>query len=366
MAAFRDTLSYCNLFDLGFSGPPWTFDNKQKDRRNVKARIDRAVASDCWTQLFPDAKVTHICSTRSDHLPLLIEYEKNNQNVKPREMRYETMWERDPGLSVAIEEAWEGGPPCQNLNDLVKKLNTTRSHMHNWSRENFGNITRTATRLRNKIKSLWKKPRSAWREAAIQSTTAELDETLHREEMMWRQRSRVNWLHEGDRNTKYFHKKATWRQSKNRIKKLKGLNGTWTDDPAEIDSMATDFFKSLYSEDKHMKANELIDLLHRPVSEEMNHELCKEFSDEEISDALFQIGPIKAPGPDGLPARFFQRNWAVLKKEVTTAVRNFFSTGLMAEGINDTVIVLIPKGVDSESLADYRPISLCNVAYKII
>jgi hypothetical protein len=296
----------------------------------------------------------------------LIEYEKNNQNVKPREMRYETMWERDPGLSVAIEEAWEGGPPCQNLNDLVKKLNTTRSHMHNWSRENFGNITRTATRLRNKIKSLWKKPRSAWREAAIQSTTAELDETLHREEMMWRQRSRVNWLHEGDRNTKYFHKKATWRQSKNRIKKLKGLNGTWTDDPAEIDSMATDFFKSLYSEDKHMKANELIDLLHRPVSEEMNHELCKEFSDEEISDALFQIGPIKAPGPDGLPARFFQRNWAVLKKEVTTAVRNFFSTGLMAEGINDTVIVLIPKGVDSESLADYRPISLCNVAYKII
>lgn len=287
MAAFRDTLSYCKLFDLGFSGPPWTFDNKQKDRRNVKARIDRAVASDCWTQLFPDAKVTHICSTRSDHLPLLIEYEKNNQNVKPREMRYETMWERDPGLSVAIEEAWEGGPPCQNLNDLVKKLNTTRSHMHNWSRENFGSITRTATRLRNKIKSLWKKPRSAWREAAIQSTTAELDETLHREEMMWRQRSRVNWLHEGDRNTKYFHKKATWRQSKNRIKKLKGLNGTWTDDPAEIDSMATDFFKSLYSEDKHVKADELIDLLHRPISEEMNHELCKEFSDEEISDALF-------------------------------------------------------------------------------
>ena len=36
--------------------------------------------------------------------------------------------------------------------------------------------------------------------------------------------------------------------------------------------------------------------------------LCAPFDDKEISDALFQIGPLKAPGPDGLPARFFQRN----------------------------------------------------------
>jgi hypothetical protein len=130
--------------------------------------------------------------------------------------------------------------------------------------------------------------------------------------------------------------------------------------------MATDFFKILYSKDKKVEATELIDMLHRTISEEMNHDLCKDFSDDEISDALFQIGPIKAPGPDGLPSRFFQRNWASLKQDVTTAVRNFFSTGLMAEGINDTVIILIPKGAELESLADYRPISLCNVVYKII
>jgi hypothetical protein len=225
MAAFRSTLSFCNLFDLGFAGPPWTFDNKQKDRKNVKGRIDRAVASVCWTELFAETKVTHICSTRSDHLPLLVEYEKHCQYTKPKEIRYETMWERDPTLSVTIEEAWEGSPPCSNLSDLVKKLNTTRNHMHSWSKETFGSVTKNVNRLRNKIKSLWKKPRSAWREAAIRQATAELDEILHREEMMWRQRSRVTWLQEGDRNTKYFHKKATWRQSKNRIKKLKGLNG---------------------------------------------------------------------------------------------------------------------------------------------
>jgi hypothetical protein len=47
-------------------------------------------------------------------------------------------------------------------------------------------------------------------------------------------------------------------------------------------------------------------------------------------------------------------------------VKNFFTNGEMLVGVNDMVIVLIPKGTDAESLTDYRPISLCNVAYKII
>jgi hypothetical protein len=94
--------------------------------------------------------------------------------------------------------------------------------------------------------------------------------------------------------------------------------------------------------------------------------LCSEFSDREIGDALFQIGPLKAPGPDGMPGRFFQRNWGVMQEEVTKAVKKFFHDGVMPEGINDTSLVLIPKGKNPEELSDFRPISLCNVIYKII
>jgi hypothetical protein len=75
---------------------------------------------------------------------------------------------------------------------------------------------------------------------------------------------------------------------------------------------------------------------------------------------------MKAPGPDGYPARFFQRNWGLLKEEIICAVRAFFQTGEMPDGINDTAIVLIPKTKEASSLKDYRPISLCNVIYKII
>jgi hypothetical protein len=85
--------------------------------------------------------------------------------------------------------------------------------------------------------------------------------------------------------------------------------------------------KDLYSSDHDINADDLISLLHQPITKEMNKTLCREFSDEEVGDTLFQIGPVKALGPDGLSGCFFQRNWALMKKDVIDAVKDFFSSG---------------------------------------
>src|SRR6185437_6783425 len=83
-------------------------------------------------------------------------------------------------------------------------------------------------------------------------TVDEMNEMLYREEMMWLQRSRVSWLKEGDRNTKYFHQKVVWRSRKNRIRRLKANNGQWCDDPKQMAAMAQDFFKSMYTRDDNV------------------------------------------------------------------------------------------------------------------
>ena len=79
-----------------------------------------------------------------------------------------------------------------------------------------------------------------------------------------------------------------------------------------------------------------------------------------------KLVPLKAPGPDGFPGRFFQRNWGLLKEDIIRVVKQYFITGLMPEGVNDTTIVLIPKVKNPQSIKEFRPISLCNVIYKII
>jgi hypothetical protein len=83
-------------------------------------------------------------------------------------------------------------------------------------------------------------------------------------------------------------------------------------------AMSVDFFKELYSADPAVDPTELVDLVERKISDEMNEVLCKPFSVEEISDALFQMCPLKAPGPDGvfLPVgRYLKMMWSLQCKD---------------------------------------------------
>ena len=111
---------------------------------------------------------------------------------------------------------------------------------------------------------------------------------------------------------------------------------------------------------------ECLNAVPRKVTPEMHDTLSSEFSADEVKIALFQMGPTKAPGPEGMNALFYQRFWHVVGDTVVDAVLDFLNNGHMLPDINHTYSVLIPKVKNPEKMSDFRPISLCNVIYKII
>jgi hypothetical protein len=111
---------------------------------------------------------------------------------------------------------------------------------------------------------------------------------------------------------------------------------------------------------------EFLNLFHPVISEEENLVLCSIPTEAEVVQALLSLGSSKALGPDGFTAPFYKKYWSVVRCEVLNCVWDFFLNKNLSRGQNHTFITLVPKQSGSHSMHQFRPISLCNISYKII
>ena len=102
------------------------------------------------------------------------------------------------------------------------------------------------------------------------------------------------------------------------------------------------------------------------VTDDMNATLIPDFSEGEIKYALKQMALLKALGPDGMSPIFYQKYWHIVGPVAIAGVLSYLKDGKLLQKINHTNICLIPKVQNLESVKEFRPISLCNVVYKIV
>ena len=101
------------------------------------------------------------------------------------------------------------------------------------------------------------------------------------------------------------------------------------------------------------------------VTHSMNSMLVREFQAGEVHKASKHMYPLKAIGPDGVPPFFFQKFWSTVGGVVTKTVLDFLNLGITSPKFNETYIVLVPKTNSPKRVTEFRPISLCNVIYKL-
>ena len=102
------------------------------------------------------------------------------------------------------------------------------------------------------------------------------------------------------------------------------------------------------------------------VTPEMNDMLQKEYTRVEVDTTLHQMEVLKARGLDGMRPMFFQHYWQTIMDDVLAAMLSCLNTGSIPPSINKTFITLIPKVKSPTLVSEYRPISLCNILYKLV
>ncbi|KAL9681296.1 hypothetical protein QQ045_013078 [Rhodiola kirilowii] len=205
-----------------------------------------------------------------------------------------------------MNEFWdENGSTIRGWPD---KLRRCKERLKTWNQSSFGNVQKKIKLLKKELEDIRMQDRNQETVEREQHVVEDLDRWLAREETLWMQRSRVLWMDHGDKNTKYFYAKASNRKQKNWFTKLKDSQGIIHEEEEKIMDIITEYFINIF-QPSISRDSEAIDADLRDVSacitEDMNMELLRDISEEEIKRAVFSLGPLKAPGIDGFPAVFY-------------------------------------------------------------
>jgi hypothetical protein len=285
---------------------------------------------------------------------------RSNQN-KQKTNKFEQVWTGHEDHYKIVQQAWS-----QANGNLTRKLDTTLKGLSYWGHKQFGVVPKRIKEVQNELQVLNQKSEEVNMIAQIQIKEKELDTLLESGEIWWSQRSRVLWLQQGDKNTKFFHQKASQRRKRNRIDVIQDKQGNTQSEFDNIERVLIQHFQELFTRQDTHDIAKVVEVVKGRINADMRDHLSTIFTQEEVMTAIKGMKGLAAPGPDGLPASFYHNYWEIVGKEVTEAALEVLNNGGDPSQYNSTHICLIPKIKSPIGPNDYRPISLCNVILKII
>ncbi|XP_018458827.2 uncharacterized protein LOC108829724 [Raphanus sativus] len=322
MSEFRDTLSHLGIFDLRFTRPLHTWSNKCPSSRIAK-KLDRILVNQPWVSSFPHSQATFLPPDISDHAPAILNLAVNLPTSGTKPFKFFNYLTKHPLFYQTVLQAWhQSGSIAWDLSHLCVKLKKIKSDIKKLNRENFSDIqerVRVANRLLNDAQVL-----------ALTHPTQEnflKEKELHDkweflrtiEESYFRQRSRINWLREGDHNTTFFHRLMQVRNSYNSIRSFTLSTGEVVTDPVVMGVIAISHFQQLLAPQTTLTSPcslawfQALSPFRCPESNAQAMILLP--SDEEIERMLFKLNANKTSGPDSLTSELLKAAWNFLGAE---------------------------------------------------
>ncbi|XP_042972966.1 uncharacterized protein LOC122304767 [Carya illinoinensis] len=294
-----------------------------QEKRGGKGRPERQMKA--FRQLIDDCSLIDFGEKRS---------------TRGKLFRFKAMWAEDEDCERVVADSWKSRIGDNPMNRFKTQVEACSQSLTRWNKIKFGRVQKKIQQARDHLQQVQDRDPYHIQVELHQEARNQLQIWLEREEILWHQRAKSLWLQGGDQNTEYFHQKASLKRSKKWIKGLKDESGEWQAGQGR-DAVIMNYFKNLFSATSQNPNLEFLVGMEGRVTEEMNKDLLKEFKREE-------------------------KYWHLVGKSTTDAVMQALQSGTLPLTINHTFITLIPKKKKPEKITEFRPISLCNVVYKLI
>jgi exonuclease III len=371
---FKTLIEQLNLVDMETRNGIFTWSNRRTGHQHVACRLDRFLVTDALLESDQAMEANIMPKAGSDHWP--IEFCLNpGRPPRPKPFRFEKFWLTHPNFLQLAQTWWDQAEIDHgtHMYKFQQRLKNFKILLKRWNKTTFGDIFLRKWETEAQLEDLQRTFITGNRTQCQAQEEEKLMDALkickEQEEILWRQKSRVQWLKEGERNTKFFHKAMTHRRHINRITQLEDDQGNPIRDHDQIAEALNSFYQDLLMETNASREEAIQKVtrhIPRLVNSDQNRALLRPITQTEVDFAALNMPPGKAPGPDGFTTDFFHHCWDIVKEDVWRVVEESRTSGQVLTALNATFITLIPKEERVTHPKQFRPISLCNVIFKII
>jgi hypothetical protein len=365
------TLNLAEIIPVKTVGLQFTWNNKRRHGRRTFSRIDHSFSNLNALEKWPFLYCLLPPPLLSDHSPQIIHLRGADMRGKSS-FKFFNSWIKDPDFNTIVSNAWNIGKYGNPLFILQEKIKEVKCILKQWSFKNFGKGDKLSMSIGQKLAEVQKEMMTNVDNedlsAAEYTLNQQYSEALVNESDMIKQKSRIKWKEDGDRNSAFFHASLKNKQRRENITTILSKDDNLQTTVNDVQDAFVNYFSSIYGNECDFipKLDEIpTDILPR-LSEADYSFLCSEVTTEEIKDAMFSLNSNSCGGPDGLNAKFYTTCWSIVANDVFKAIKHFFKKAKLYRSFNYTNIALVPKVPNAHHVRDFRPISCCNTFYKCI